>query len=171
MSDSAQDDHERAPTVSPEQLRRRARLMRVVNVPMRRLLKLPFATPLSRRLMLLTFTGRKTGRVYQQPVSYVADGAELITPGGGRWTLNLSDQRPIRVRLHGHDRRAVPELVRDPAEVTRLLQRMLAANPRLASFVPVVGPDRQVDQARLTEALEHGFCIVRWHLDAPTVAR
>lgn len=153
--------------MSPERMRRRARLMRIVNVPMRPLLRVPFSTPLNRRLMLLTFTGRKTGRVYRQPVSYVADGGELFTPGGGRWTLNLSDQRPIRVRLRGRDRRAVPELVRDPAEVTRLLQRMLAANPRLASFVPVIGPDRQVDQARLAEALGHGFCVVRWHLDEP----
>jgi deazaflavin-dependent oxidoreductase (nitroreductase family) len=146
-------------------MRRQARLMRIINVPMRRLLKLPFATPLSRRLMLLTFTGRKTGRLYQQPVSYVPDGADLLSPGGGRWTLNLSSERPIRIRLRGRDRRAVPELVRDPAEVTRLLRQMLAANPRLASFMPVVDADRQVDQARLANALDRGFCIVRWHLD------
>jgi deazaflavin-dependent oxidoreductase (nitroreductase family) len=148
-------------------MRRQARIMRIVNVPMRRLLKLPFGTPLSGRLMLLTFTGRKTGRVYQQPVSYVPDGKDLLSPGGGRWTRNLSSEKPIRIRLRGRDRRAVPELVRDPAEVTVLLQRMLAANPRLASFVPVVDSNRQVDQAKLANALGRGFCIVRWHLDAP----
>jgi deazaflavin-dependent oxidoreductase (nitroreductase family) len=152
-------------------MRRRARLMRIVNVPMRRLLKLPFATPLSRRLMLLTFTGRKTGRVYQQPVSYVADGADLLSPGGGRWTRNLSSEQPIRIRLLGRDRQAVPELVRDPDEVTRLLQKMLAANPRLASFVPVIAPDKQVDQAKLSNALGRGFCVVRWHLEAPAGQR
>jgi hypothetical protein len=65
--------------------------MRVVNVPMRRLLRLPFRTPLSRRLMLLTFTGRKTGRVYRQPVSYAPDGDTLLTPAGGRWKLNLRE--------------------------------------------------------------------------------
>lgn len=148
-------------------MRRQARIMRIVNVPMRRLLKLPFPTPLNRRLMLLTSTGRRSGRVYQQPVSYVPDGAVLLTPGGGRWTLNLTDERPVRLRLRGRDRRAVPELVRDPAEATRLLQKMLAGNPRLASFVPVIDEQRQVDRARLANALDHGFCIVRWHLDDP----
>ena len=148
-------------------MRRQARMMRIVNVPMRRLLKLPFSTPISKRLMLITFTGRKTGRVYQQPVSYVVDGNTLLSPGGGRWKLNLGNDQPIRIRLRGRDRRAVPELVREPAEVNRLLQKMLADNPRLASFVPVVGADRKVDQAKLANALEHGFCIVRWHLNEP----
>jgi F420H(2)-dependent quinone reductase len=148
-------------------MRRQARRMRIVNVPMRRLLKLPFPTPIGKRLMLLTYTGRKSGRTYQQPVSYVVDGDTLLSPGGGRWKLNLSDGKPIRIRLQGRERRAVPELVREPAEVNRLLRKMLDDNPRLASFVPVVGADKQVDQAKLANALQHGFCIVRWHLDEP----
>ena len=48
-----------------------ARIMRVVNVPMRRVLNLPFATPVGRHLMLLHLTGRRTGRTYHQPVSYI----------------------------------------------------------------------------------------------------
>ena len=146
--------------------RRQARMMRVVNVPMRAVLSLPFPTPLSANLMLVAYTGVKSGKAYLQPVSYARDGQTLLSPGGGRWTLNLSSERPIRIRLQGRDRRAVPELVREPAEVTELLQRMLAANPRLASFVPVIDSNRQVDQAKLTHALGRGFCIVRWHLDA-----
>jgi hypothetical protein len=43
--------------------------MRAANVVMRQVLRLPFQTPLSRSLMLLSFTGRKTGRTWQQPVS------------------------------------------------------------------------------------------------------
>ncbi len=157
--------------VPATRMRRQARLMRIVNVPMRRLLKLPFPTPLGRRLMLLTYTGRRSGKVYQQPVSYVPDGDTLLSPGGGRWKLNLSSDQPIRIRLQGRDRRAVPELVHEPAEVNRLLHTMLTANPRLASFVPVVGADRQVDPAKLANAVDHGFCIVRWHLDEPAGRR
>jgi hypothetical protein len=67
--------------------------MRVLNVPMRRVLGLRFATPLSRRLMLLRLTGRRTGRTYRQPVSYVREGDTLLTPGGGRW-----DAQPRRGR-------------------------------------------------------------------------
>ena len=73
----------------PPRLRREARLMRLVNPPMRRVLALPFSTPLSKRLMLLYLTGRRSGRSYRQPVSYVRDGDSLLTPGGGNWKLNL----------------------------------------------------------------------------------
>lgn len=58
-----------------------ARTFRVINVPMRILLGLPFPTPAGRRLMLLYLTGRKTGRRYRQPVSYIGDGDTLLTPG------------------------------------------------------------------------------------------
>src|SRR3954464_11660012 len=86
-----------------EQMARMARRMRRANVPMRFILGLPFRTPLSSRLMLVTHTGRKTGRQYCQPVSYVRDGDVLLTPGGGRWTDNLRDGEPVPVRLRGKD--------------------------------------------------------------------
>ena len=93
--------------VSQAAMRRRARIMRAVNVPMRAALSLPFATPLSGNLMLISYTGRKSGKAYRQPVSYVRDGDVLLTPGGGRWTLNLADGWPARIRLRG-PRRARP---------------------------------------------------------------
>jgi hypothetical protein len=42
--------------------------MKAVNRPMRRVLHLPFPTRLSRRSMLVTHVGRRTGRTYQQPI-------------------------------------------------------------------------------------------------------
>lgn len=67
-------------TPTPARRRRQARLMRLVNIPMRALLQLPLPTPLGSRLMLVTITGRRTGRRYCQPVSYVRDGDTLLTP-------------------------------------------------------------------------------------------
>src|SRR4029077_10083976 len=103
---------------------------RWVNVPMRFVLGLPFATPLSSKLMLVTHTGRTTGNRYRQPVSYVRDGDALLTPGGGRWTDNLRDGEPIPLHLAGRDVVAWPTLVRDPADVARLVGRLVAQNPR-----------------------------------------
>lgn len=119
--------HEKRP------LRRRiqARVMRVVNVPMRAVLGLPFATPLGGRLMLVFLTGRNTGKSYRQPVSYVRQGTTLLSPGGGRWKLNLQDGRPERIRLLGRDVLARPELVANVDEIERLLGIMTAANPRV----------------------------------------
>ena len=149
-------------------MRRRARIMRAVNVPMRAVLSLPFATPLSGNLMLISYTGRKSGKAYRQPVSYVRDGDVLLTPGGGRWTLNLADGRPTRIRLRGRDTPARPELVTDPAELERLLGVITEKNPRAARFIPIPRrPDGRLDPDALDAALQHGFCIVRWHLAEP----
>lgn len=150
----------------PLQRRLQARVMRVINVPMRLVLGLPFATPLGRRLMLVSFTGRKTGKTYRQPVSYVRQGTTLLTPGGGKWKLNLRDGQPVRIRLRGQDVLARPELVRDLDEIERLLAVMTAANPRVGMFVGIPkGPDGRLDRTRLQTAVRYGFRIVRWHLD------
>jgi len=142
-------------------------VFRVVNVPMRFVLSLPIRTPLGKRLMLVYLTGRRTGRRYRQPVSYVRDGEILLTPGGGRWKLNLVEGQPTHVRLGGRDLRLRPELVRDPAEVDRLLGVMSAKNPMVGRFVPIPkGDDGQYDRARLDAAIRHGFRIVRWRYAA-----
>jgi deazaflavin-dependent oxidoreductase (nitroreductase family) len=127
---------------------------------------LPFPTPLGRRLMLISFTGRKSGKRYRQPVSYVRDArtGTLLTPGGGRWTRNLRHGDEVGVRLRGRDFTARPELVDDPDEVGRLLALMSGDNPGLNRFVRIPKrPDGRFDPAALRTAIEHGFRIVRWH--------
>ena len=145
--------------------RRQARIMRMVNVPMRAVLSLPFPTPLSANLMLVSYTGVKSGKAYLQPVSYARDGDTLLTPGGGRWTLNLKGGREVRLRLRGRTVRAHADLVGDAAEVERLLEIIAVENPRAMRFLPIPRrPDGRLDPDILDAALRHGFRIVRWHL-------
>jgi hypothetical protein len=140
-------------------------MMRVVNVPMRAVLSLPFPTPLSANLMLVSYTGVKSGRAYLQPVSYARDGETLLTPGGGRWTLNLKGGREIALRLRGHDVPAHADLISDPAEVERLLGVIAVGNPRAMRYIPIPRrPDGRLDPDVLATAITHGFRIVRWHL-------
>jgi hypothetical protein len=93
-----------APVVSqgkqrPLSRRIQARLISIMDVPMRLMLGLPFETPLSKHLMLLSYTGRKSGRFYRQPVSYVRDGDILLTPGGGNWKWSMKDAQRIRITI------------------------------------------------------------------------
>jgi F420H(2)-dependent quinone reductase len=141
-----------------------ARVFKVVNVPMRAVLGLPVATPLGRNLMLAFIKGRKTGKTYRQPISYVRDGDVLLTPGGGRWKLNLRPGVPVRLRVRGRDITATPELVSDISEIDRLLGIMTVANPRSAAFIGITrGADGHFDRAGLENAVRYGFRIVRWH--------
>jgi F420H(2)-dependent quinone reductase len=158
------------PAPNGEQARRRmrAKQMRVLNVAMRRVLGLPFPTPLSKQLMLLYLTGRRTGKSYRQPVSYIRHDDTLLTPGGGKWKLNLQQGRPEKIRLRGQIVLARPDLVADIDEIDSLLAVMTAANPRVAGFIPILRhSDGHFDQGQLQVAVEHGFRIVRWHLEQP----
>jgi hypothetical protein len=147
--------------------RRQARIMKAVNVPMRAVLRLPFPTPLSANLMLLCYTGVKSGQAYAQPISYARDGATLLSPGGGRWTLNLKGGRPVRLRLRGRDVPAHADLVSDPAEVERLLGVIAAGNPRATKFIPLPRQaDGRLEPEALAAAIAHGFRVVRWHVGA-----
>ena len=153
-------------TTRPARGRAQAAVFRLLNVPMRALLGMPFPTPLGRRLMLVHHTGRKTGKHYRQPVSYVRDNGTLLTPGGGSWTRNLRDGEPVRIRLRGRDINARPDLIKDPGEVERLLGVMAAANPALRRFVPIPRDESgRLDPRSLQAAIDYGFCIVRWHPD------
>jgi deazaflavin-dependent oxidoreductase (nitroreductase family) len=108
-------------TQRPAGRQAQARFIRIVNVPMRTILGLPFPTPLGSRLMLVHLTGRRSGRHYRQPVSYVRHGDALLTPGGGNWKLNLVDGPPVHIRLRGRDITARPELVSDADQIESLL--------------------------------------------------
>jgi hypothetical protein len=155
----------RPPGRRPLGRRIQQRVFRVVNVPMRAMLGLKFATPLSGRLMLVFLTGRRTGRSYRQPVSYVRDGDVLLTPGGGNWKLNLTSGQPVRIRLRGRDVLARPEIISDPGEAGRLLGIMTTASPVAARFIAIPrGPDGRFDRDRLEAAIRFGFRIIRWHL-------
>lgn len=148
----------------PLSRRIQSRAFRVINVPMRLVLGLPVATPLGRSLMLAFITGRRSGKTYRQPLSYVRDNDTLLTPGGGKWKLNLVAGQPVRLRLRGKDIAVTPELVGDPAEIDALLMTMVAANPRAASFIGVARtPDGHFDPVELERAIRYGFRIVRWH--------
>jgi hypothetical protein len=152
----------------PLSRRFQARAFRIINVPMRAVLGLPVATPLGGSLMLAFIVGRKSGKIYRQPVSYVRHGDVLLTPGGGKWKLNLKPDVPVRIRLRGKDITASPELVSDVDDIGTLLVVMAAGNPRSASFIGVPRePDGQFDRNGLEKAVRYGFRIVRWHPAAP----
>src|SRR3977135_3707580 len=91
---------------------------------------------MSGQLMLLSFTGRRTGHSYTTPVSYVREGTDLLVPGGGTWWKNLTSGTAT-VRLQGKWHVVTPEVIRDPVALSAVLGRMLAINPALAVFTGI----------------------------------
>ena len=68
------------------------------------LLRSPLHGLVSGRIMLLAFTGRRSGRRFMVPVSYLRYGGDILgfTSGGrGAWWKNLQGGAPAKARVRG----------------------------------------------------------------------
>jgi deazaflavin-dependent oxidoreductase (nitroreductase family) len=69
------------------------------------LLRSPLHGVLSRGLLLITVTGRKSGRRYTTPVEYrlEADCVTIISRQGRTWWKNITGGAPVTLHLRGRD--------------------------------------------------------------------
>jgi hypothetical protein len=101
-------------------------VLRLVNPVMKAVLRSPVHGLISDKLMLLTMTGRRTGRTYTVPVwrHVSADGDLLISAGGG-WRHNLRGGADVRVLLDGREHAGRAVLEEDSAQAVELFKGML----------------------------------------------
>jgi len=76
---------------------------RIANPFVRALLRSPIHTMISKRVMLITAYGRKTGKPYTTPVEYrwVDGEAEVRSLSNRTWWRNLGEGRPVGMLLQG----------------------------------------------------------------------
>jgi deazaflavin-dependent oxidoreductase (nitroreductase family) len=105
-------------------------------------------------IMVVTVTGRKSGKSYSTPIGYLRDGHNFIgiNPGGvGNWFKNLSANPQVMLNVRGKDLKAHAEIVTDAAEIDRLfdLYRMQVAP---ATFPRLFGVAHDAPEAELMKA-------------------
>jgi F420H(2)-dependent quinone reductase len=82
--------------------------------------------------MLITLTGRTSGKIYTIPVNYVREGDKLIvlSQADRTWWKNLRGGAPVVVRVQGENCKGTGETFEGPEAVTEgllmLLQRVQA---------------------------------------------
>jgi deazaflavin-dependent oxidoreductase (nitroreductase family) len=103
------------------------------------LLRSPLHGLISKSFMLVTYTGRKSGRVYAVPVNYVRNGSVLtVTSYRQRtWWRNLRDGAPVTVRLQGRELHATGEVIEDDDGVATALAEYLQSVPGSAKYFQV----------------------------------
>ena len=71
------------------------------------ILRSPLHGLMSNSVMLLTYRGRRSGRAFTTPISYVRDGEDLLAVASRdhAWWRNLRGGAPVRVRLRGRELR------------------------------------------------------------------
>src|SRR5215831_9498590 len=98
-------------------------VLRLVNPVLGFLLRTPLAGPARKQLMVLGFTGRKTGRPFSIPVSAHVIDEDLYALTGAPWKQNFRGGAPAQVVFDGKTTTMRGELIRDRAIVSDLLHR------------------------------------------------
>lgn len=132
------------------------RLVRVLNRVIRPLLASPLHRLLSGRTMLLSYTGRKTGRRITIPIAYFEwdPGTVLAMSSVLSWIPNLRTGPTVRLRVRGREHDAVPTVFDDRAAIAGLLAEFARRKgPRAAKALMLGLPgDRQPTPEELHEA-------------------
>lgn len=89
-----------------------------LNTIMLPLVRSPLHRLVSDRIALITYTGRRSGKIFTTPVSYDLRGDEIhinvAMPDHKRWWRNFDgDGHPITLRLAGADHRGHATATRD----------------------------------------------------------
>ena len=130
------------------------------------LLRSPLHRPLSQRLLLLTFTGRQTGKRYTTPVGYVQVGDTLLLGTQSRWWKNLRGGARISARLRGRDCTGVADVLTDEAGMIESYRPMLAVAPHNGRAIGVrLDPDGWPNRDDVARARQEGHVVIRLHLD------
>jgi hypothetical protein len=130
---------------------------RLINPLMTRCLASRFHGLFSRWFVLLSFTGRKSGKQIVTPASYFERDGTLVLTTKRPWWRNLEAGR-ADLRLKGRALSAVTEVVRDEREVA---ERLLAA-PRWFRVLTSLDEGRPggMDRAALRDSAREGRVVV-----------
>lgn len=140
-------------------------ILRLLNPIVKFLLASPLHWPLSRWFAIVAWTGRKSGRRYSTPVSYLREDSVVWVTTGDRWWRNLDGGVPVGIRIGGRWREASAAPIVGPIESQSTHERLLRAHPwfRWLSGIPrdrSGGPDPEA----LRHALDAGRVLVRFDL-------
>jgi hypothetical protein len=103
------------------------RLITMVNPIVRAVLQSPLHRLLDGALLILHIAGRKTGRRYSIPVSYVDLDGKLIVITQHSWRVNARGGVDLEVTHRGHNKLMHGELDENPPTVALTLHRAIGS--------------------------------------------
>jgi deazaflavin-dependent oxidoreductase (nitroreductase family) len=117
---------------------------------MKFVLRSPLHGMVSRTILLISFTGRKSGRIYTTPVNYSQDGDQVTIFTHAAWWKNLRGGVPVTLRIRGQELQGLAEpIAEDKAAVAAGLSQHLRKVPSDAKYYGVTfdeqGNPRAVD--------------------------
>lgn len=83
----------------------------IVNRGMKFILRSPLHGMVSKTILLITFTGRKSGKTYTTPVSYSQFDDEVYIFTHANWWKNLYGGAPVSLHIRGREFQGVGETI------------------------------------------------------------
>ena len=101
-------------------------IFKLINPFMKLILRSPLHRLMSNRVMLLSFTGRKSGKRYSTPVGYTRDGDQVVVVTFSPWWKNFIEPAPVEMRIRGKSLRGQAHFVKDPVRIKHLVGILMA---------------------------------------------
>lgn len=139
----------------------------VLNKTMKFVLRSPLHRMVSKSLTLITFTGRKSGKIYTTPVSYYQKNEQVVCIfTHAKWWANLAGGAPVTLRLCGQDVPGTAEaVVGDKQAIAVELAAHLKQSPFDAKFYEVTFDDQGNPVREEVERAVETVVMVRVQLD------
>ena len=113
--------------------------LKLSNPFMKAILRSPLHGMISGSTMIVTVTGRKSGKRISTPVNYLRTDQTLSTLSfrNRMWWRNLRSGGTAMLRLQGRDVEARAEIIEDDTDVAASLTTYLQQAPKLAKYLGV----------------------------------
>ncbi len=129
------------------------------------LLRSPLQGPLGNQLLLLTFTGRKSGKTYTTPLGYTKEGNTVVLFTDHPWYKNLQESPSVTLRLQGKTVQGTAEVIHDDKEtIAKELASFVRQRPGGArAYNVTLDSAKQPDLASVQQAAQV-FTLIYVHL-------
>jgi len=136
-----------------------------VTSTMKFILRSPMHGMVSKTMLLITFTGRKSGKTYTTPVDYSQDGDQVTIFTHANWWKNLNGGSPVTLRMRGRDLQGIAEPVaEDKGAVAAGLMEHLRKVPSDARYYGVTFDDQKNPRAEEVEKAAQSAVMIRVRL-------
>jgi len=131
---------------------------------MKFVLRSPAHGMVSKTVLLITFTGRKSGKTYTTPVSYSQNGDQVNIFTHAVWWKNLRSGTPVTLRLRGREFQGLAVPVEDKQAIAAGLTAHLRKVPGDSRFYSVTFDDHRNPRAEEVEKAVQTVVMIRVRL-------
>jgi deazaflavin-dependent oxidoreductase (nitroreductase family) len=136
-----------------------------VNSAMKFVLRSPVHAMVSKTVLLISFSGRKSGKTYTTPVSYSQSGDQVSIFTHADWWKNLGSSPSVTLRIRGRELQGLAEPVAgDKQTIAAGLSAHLRVVPSDAKYYGVTFDERGNPRAEEVEQAVQSVVMVRVRL-------